>query len=160
MTKELLTKVIVTLACLALVVPAVLMAMGVLPISVYIVSSGSMSPTIASDSAVIVQKGVYAVGQVITYRTANGVVTHRLIEQRSDGSLVTKGDANQTADPGNVSPSSVIGGVIASPPLVGRALIFLRNPWGLASLVLAIIVVWLIFSTLATARERRQQASS
>jgi signal peptidase len=150
--------VIVTLACLALIVPAVLLATGVLPYSIYAVSSGSMSPSIPLDSAVIVQKGVYNVGQVITFQTRDGVVTHRLLERRSDGTLVTKGDANETTDPGTVSPSNVIGGVIAAPPMVGRALTYLRTPLGLATLVLAMVVLWLLSSTVSTMVENRAQA--
>lgn len=153
---RILANTLIALACLALIVPGLLVAFGVVPYRVYVVQTGSMSPTIPSDSAVIVHEGVYTVGQVITFNTVNGVVTHRLVERRSDGTLVTKGDANETVDPGTVSPSSVIGGVVAAPPLLGQALIYLKNPLGIVSVVLAIVVLWLLFSTVGTLVESRR----
>jgi signal peptidase len=150
---------LLALVCLALVVPAVLLVSGVLPYKVYVVHTGSMSPTIPSKSAVIVKKGVYRVGQVVSYQSSNGVVTHRLIKRSSDGMLVTKGDANRTADPGAVSPSKVIGGVVAAPRMLGYWLMYLKNPAGLASLLLTMICLWLIYST-STEYSNRQQAEA
>lgn len=138
------------LACVLLFLPTVLFAAGALPYRAYVVHTGSMSPTIPVNSVVIVQKGVFRVGQVITFNTSNGVVTHRLIERRPDGSLVTKGDANRTPDPGLLQRPNVIGGVIAAPPLIGYVLVYMKNPIGLASALLAIVVVWLAFSIAAS----------
>jgi signal peptidase len=132
------------------------MALGVLPYRVYVVHTGSMSPTIPVDSAVIVHQGVYRVGQVITFNTVNGVVTHRLVARRSDGTLVTQGDANKTPDPGQIPPSAVIGGVVAAPPLLGYLLTYMRNPLGLASAVAFLIVLWLVFSLAGTGLRKRQ----
>lgn len=144
---KLITNAVVALACLVLMVPAALVATGRLPLRIYVVRTGSMAPTIQPNSAVVVRAGVYKVGQAITFKTQDGLVTHRLVEQRPDGMLVTKGDANETADPGLTSPADVIGGVVASPPLLGRALVYLKNPVGLASIFLAIAVAWLLPST-------------
>ena len=146
------------LLCLAFVVPTVLLATGVLPYKLYIVHTGSMSPTIPPKSAVFVQDGVYHLGQVITFESVNGVVTHRLIKRNADGTLVTKGDANRTADPGTVSPSEVIGGVVMAPRMLGYWLAYLKNPAGLASLFLTIVCLWLIYSTTTGYAERQQRA--
>jgi len=137
----------VALACFVLIVPAALLSTGLIPLRIYVVRTGSMAPTIQPNSAVIVQEGVYKVGQAITFRTRDGAVTHRLVEQRADGLLVTKGDANDTIDPGTISPADVIGGVVAAPPLIGRALVYLKNPVGLVSVLLALAVAWLLPST-------------
>jgi signal peptidase len=146
------------LVCLALVVPAVLLASGKLSYKVYVVHTGSMSPTIPPKSAVIVKEGVYRVGQVITFRTANGVVTHRLIKQNADGTLVTKGDANRTVDPGApLQPSQVVGGVVAAPRMVGYWLWYLKSPIGMASFVVTIICLWLIYSLTTMYAKRAQQ---
>jgi signal peptidase len=143
--------------CLGLLIPATLMATGNARFKVFIVHTGSMSPTIPTNSAVIVERGVYRVGQVITFMTANGVVTHRLVAKQSDGTLVTKGDANATPDPGSLSPSAVIGGVVAAPPVVGWLLTYLKNPLGIASLVLAGFGLWLGRSLLSR-RTSQQRA--
>lgn len=142
--------------CIVLLVPAVLMVTGHARYKVFVVSTGSMRPSISPNSAVIVDRGVYKVGQTISFMTSNGIVTHRLVEQRSDGTLVTKGDANTTADPGTTLSGSVIGGVIAAVPLLGYLLIYLKNPMGIASLVLALVCAWVASSLIAQRRAQQQ----
>jgi signal peptidase len=149
--------ILAALICLAVVVPAVLLVTGVLPYRVFIVHTGSMSPTIPSKSAVIVKEGVFGIGQVISYRSANGVVTHRLVKRTTDGMLVTKGDANRTDDPGSVPSSAVVGGVVAAPRMLGYWLMYLKNPAGLASLFMTMVCLWLIYSTTAGYAKREQQ---
>lgn len=146
--------------CLALIVPAVFMAFGMGRFRIFVVSTGSMFPSITPNSAVIVERGVYKVGQTISFMTANGVVTHRLIERRSDGTLVTKGDANTTADPGYTSPRDVIGGVVVAPPLLGYLLVYLKSPWGVASVAVAMICLWMGGSVAAQYLERRRAAEA
>jgi signal peptidase I len=129
----------------ALVAGLVLLVSGVLPYKVYVVHTGSMSPTIPSRSAVIVREGDYGLGQVVSYRTDNGIVTHRLVG--ADGAkLRTKGDANRTADPSTISRAQVIGGVVAAPRMLGYWIVYFKNPAGLASLFLAVICAWLVYS--------------
>ena len=128
---RILKDTLLVLVCLALIVPAALLASGKLPYRVYIVHTGSMTPTIPSRSAVLVEKGTYHLGQVISFRTQNGVVTHRLIKRGADGTLVTKGDANRTPDPGSLRATQVIGGVLAAPRTLGYWLQYLKNPAGI-----------------------------
>jgi signal peptidase len=137
---------------IALIVGAVVLAAfaiivsGILPYRVYIVHTGSMEPTIFSRSAVLVQQHVYRVGQPISFYEQGGVITHRLVRVNADGTAVTKGDANQTADPWTIKISAIIGGVIASPPEAGYWLMYLKSPFGLASILLSAIVCWQLFS--------------
>ena len=149
---------LLVLVCLAAVVPAVLLVTGVLPYKILVVHTGSMTPTIPSRSAVFVREGTYRVGQVISFETPNGVVTHRLVARRSDGMLVTKGDANRTADPGLTSPARVIGGVIAAPRMLGYWLVYLKNPAGAASLLLTLVCLWLVYSITEDLAGRQQRA--
>jgi len=149
---------VLLLVCLALVVPAVLLFCGVLPYRVYVVRTGSMIPTIPPKSAVIVEKGVYRVGHVISFESPNGVVTHRLVKRQAGGTLVTKGDANRTVDPGSLPPSQVIGGVVGAPRMLGYWLMYFRNPAGLASLFMTIVCVWLIHSLTMGYTQRAKRA--
>ena len=149
---------LLVIVCLALVVPAVLLVAGKLPYEVYIVHTGSMTPTIPSKSAVLVKKGAYQLGQVISFRTQNGVVTHRLTKRDADGTLITKGDANRTVDAGSVRPSQIIGGVIAAPRMLGYWLQYLKNPAGLGSLFMIIICFWLTYSITVGLAARQQLA--
>ncbi|MBW4033160.1 MAG: signal peptidase I [Acidobacteria bacterium] len=119
---------------------------GMLPYRVYIVHTGSMAPTITPRSAVIVREHVYHVGQTISFYEQGGVITHRLIRINADGTAVTQGDANSTPDPWRIKTSAIIGGVVASPPELGYWLMYLKNPFGLASVLVSILVCWQLLS--------------
>ena len=110
----------------------------------YAVQTGSMTPAIPSKSLVVVEPGRYQVGQPIVFRQHGGIVTHRLVGINADGSLVTKGDANRTPDPSSVSPSDVVGGVIAAPKYLGYWLMYLKSPLGFASFVVNILLIYQI----------------
>jgi signal peptidase len=118
---------------------------GALPYRMFVVHTGSMEPTLHSTSAVIVRVGDYHVGQPIAFHEQGGVITHRLVRVNADGTIDTKGDANATEDPWHVPASAIIGEVVANPPALGYWLIYFRNPLGLASTLLAVIVCWQIW---------------
>jgi signal peptidase len=153
---RLLKNLLLVLVCLAVLVPAALLVSGKLPYEVFIVHTGSMTPKIPSRSAVIVKKGVYHLGQVISFETPSGVVTHRLIKRTAADTLVTKGDANKTADPWTTTPAQVIGGVVAAPRMLGYWLQYLKDPAGLASLLMLIVCFWLIYSITVAIAQRSQ----
>lgn len=96
----------VCLAVLMLGVPAVL------HLQRYVITGGSMEPTISKGSVVfdrVVPVSDLRVGDVITFRPPEGLsqVTHRIVARSRDdaGQLVfkTRGDANQYVDPWAVS---------------------------------------------------------
>ena len=137
--------------CVLIVVPLVLLATLLViaaresPYKLYMVHNGSMSPTIPSGSAIIVWKGVYQLGQVITFTENGQKVTHRLISINAQGLTTTKGDANATNDPWHVPEKQIIGGVVMAPRYLGYVITFITNPWGLGSIVLVILVIWMIW---------------
>lgn len=144
-------KLIAALATLLLVACGVgILASGVLPYRVYVVHTGSMSPTIPSTSAVLVHVGDYRVGQPISFEEQGGVITHRLMRINPDGTIDTKGDANATGDPWHVPTSAIIGGVVAHPMGLGYWLVFFKNPLGLASVFLSVLVCWQIWGFTST----------
>lgn len=124
----------------------VLALSGLLPYKIYAVQTGSMSPTILPTSAVIVKPGVYRIGQPVSFYEQGGVITHRLVAIHPDGTTDTKGDANATIDPWHVSTKAIIGEVVASQPHLGYWLVYLRNPLGLLSILIAVVLCWQIWS--------------
>lgn len=115
----------------------------------YIVDSGSMRPTIPIGSAVIVDKSPVHVGEVITFhRLADGaLVTHRLIEIKQDGTLVTKGDANNAPDLGSIPRGNVVGHVVAAPRDVGSVIHMLfHTPLGYGLDAMILLVMTLLLS--------------
>jgi signal peptidase I len=132
---------------------------GVLPYRVFVVHTGSMSPTIPSTSAVIVRLGDYKVGQPISYYEQGGVITHRLEAINADGTITTKGDANTSEDPWHPRTSAIIGGVVASPAHLGYWLVYFKNPLGLGSILLAALTCWLIWSLVEQVTPAEQDAT-
>jgi signal peptidase len=117
------------------------------PYALYAVRTGSMTPTITPRSAVLVHEGDSHVGQTVSFRHDGGVITHRLVDTKDDGTVVTKGDANETPDPFIVHRSDIIGGVVAAPPALGYWLVFLKDPAGAGSLVLGLVAIRLLWSS-------------
>ncbi len=138
------TALLATLLVAAVAVVAIVS--GAVPYKIYVVHTNSMTPTIPSKSAVVVEDGVYHVGQPVAYRKGTGVVTHRLMSVGPDGTITTKGDANRTADPWHVPLRSIIGGVVAAPHLVGWGIVYMQQTLGWASLLLALACIGLIWS--------------
>jgi len=130
---------------LLLLATFVVLATGAIPYKVYVINTGSMTPTIPPGSAVIVHEGHYRIGQVVTFGENGLTVTHRLVSINAQGLTTTKGDANATADPWHVPKSQIVGGVVAAPRYVGYWITYLKSPLGLGSIVLIIIVLWQVW---------------
>ena len=145
--KKKVRQVLFWIAALALIgTPVLLVTTDTLPYRAYVVQTGSMAPTIPPQSLVIVEAGAYLVGQVVTFHRQGTLTTHRLMAVNDDGTLTTKGDANETVDPFTVHPADVIGGVVASPPKLGFWIVYVQNPLTLGSLVVCGLSLWLVFS--------------
>lgn len=145
--------------CLVVVLATILVLhkTGNLPYNMYIVHTGSMEPTIPSGSAVLVHEGPAERGDVILFEVHHENTMHRWVKTRSDGLVITKGDANRTADPWRVPKGHIIGPVIAVMPKLGFGAYVLRTPFGLVAIVCAVICLWQMLKIgLEMLRERRQ----
>ncbi|TFD25605.1 signal peptidase I [Cryobacterium sp. TMS1-13-1] len=139
--------VILLLVLAAVLTPVALVATGALPYRAYVVRTGSMSPAILPASVVLVEADQYEVGQVIAFRRADERTTHRLVAINDDGTVTTKGDANDTIDPFTVPAADVIGGVIAFVPRLGYLVVYLQNPLVLGSLITCVLSMWYVGSS-------------
>jgi signal peptidase I len=124
---------------------------------VYAVQTGSMTPTIPAKSLVVVEAGHYKMGEPITFRVGNGVVTHRLVADNGDGTFSTKGDANNVADLTPVAARDIIGGVVAYQPELGFWWLYATRPVGAASIAVSLLLLYLIWS-LFTATSKPEPA--
>lgn len=107
-----ITFLLVAVVAVLLVLFFIPQCMGYQP---YNIETASMTPKYPVGSMIYVKSTPLEdlnVGDVITYRTSSEggwIVTHRLSQiDRETGTLVTKGDANNTED-GSISYTSVIG---------------------------------------------------
>lgn len=82
-------------------------------VEIYTVKTGSMEDKIhVGDYILIYRKSSYNVGDVVTFTTDGGYVTHRIIKKEGR-TITTKGDANNTVDD-VIKESIIVGKVIMS----------------------------------------------
>lgn len=94
-----------------------------------VVLSGSMEPTFSQGDLIIVrQTDTFATGDVVVFQEGNTLVVHRIVEV-GQGTVTTKGDANNAVDQ-PVEVSSVKGTVLFWIPYAGRIVTFLKSPVG------------------------------
>ena len=124
-----------------------------------VVLTGSMSGTIEPDDLIVTKQQLsYAVGDVITFQSGAATVTHRIVALEPGG-YRTRGDANNTDDPGAaVTEGDVIGRVVWVIPHIGAVIRFVSSPAGLLCLLL--ITVLLIESPTLIRRLRLERGKS
>ena len=93
------------------------------------ITTNSMYPAIAPGSIIIsAPEESYAKGDIITYKEINRktdletgkAITHRIISENKDEKIfVTKGDANEQPDPGNIKNEQILGKVYFTIPYIG-----------------------------------------
>ena len=137
------------LAAVAVLVVGGTVAMWQQGYHVYAVRTGSMEPTYPTGSVVVTAPvdELPATGEVVTFVTSGGPVTHRVVGAVPDG-LETKGDANKARDPWTVPQRNVVGEVVGGVRGVGYLLVFFQQPSGVPSLVLlalSVLFAWSLF---------------
>ena len=103
-------------------------------IEIYNVKTGSMEAKIhVGDYILIYKKSDYNVGDVVTYTSNNGFITHRIIKKDGD-KVVTKGDANNTEDE-TISAKIIVGKVVMSGGILN---IVIKYKYVLSGIVLSL----------------------
>ena len=115
----------------------------------YNVESDSMSPALHRGDLVIdvptTPTTVYQVGDIVTFHPTPGyTTTHRVAAVDSEG-ITTKGDANLSADVGQIVRENIVGRVVAAVPFGGFVASFFRQPLGIAALLLAIVAIYVLW---------------
>ncbi len=113
-------------------------------IKTYVIISGSMEPNYNIGDIVIAQETNskdIKVGDVISFREGENVVTHRITRKITEGNnrfFKTRGDNNNTEDRWDVSLNSIEGKVIGKIPAIGKITLMLQDK-------VAILFVILVF---------------
>lgn len=103
------------------------------------VLTGSMEPEIKVGSLVVVKETPIKelnVEDIITYKTKSSLVTHRIVKINENGSLITKGDANNTYDVGEIKEDQLQGKVILRLNRLGTIMLKLKQ-----NIILVILVL-------------------
>ncbi|PIP62189.1 signal peptidase I, partial [Candidatus Roizmanbacteria bacterium CG22_combo_CG10-13_8_21_14_all_38_20] len=102
--------------------------------------SGSMQPAIHEGSLILTEKkDIYSIGDVIAYKLDKEVVTHRIFAYHNTASgerYITKGDANNVADPNPVNYPNILGRQIKQIPWLGYLVSFTKQPLGFILLII------------------------
>lgn len=118
-------------------------------IKTYSIISGSMEPTIHTGDIVIAKetnKENLQIGDIISFRLGQSVVTHRIIgiEETENGEVyTTKGDKNNTEDKVEIKINLIEGKVIGRIPFMGKIAKLLH---GNISIIVIILMVYIYYS--------------
>lgn len=156
----------ITLALVTVTLLVVAVAMGTAwhrGYRLYVIHTGSMTPALKPGDVVFdkpshlgdavldrpVPNAAIKPGEIVTFiaDSHGSLVTHRIVSV-TNGVIVTKGDANATNDPWNLTASQVVGQQITTLPRVGYLLVYLKQPLGIASVLVSIIglaLLWQLF---------------
>lgn len=113
----------------------------------YIVLTGnSMSPRFRKGDLVITRRAsIYRVGDIVAYRHPQvGYVFHRIVEVDAEGRFVLQGDHNAWRDAYHPKPDEVVGRLVGHIRGGGTVLLWLRQPWVLASLTALLVWVFVL----------------
>ena len=115
--------------CLTLIL---LMILGIGPFKIIGIETPSMTPNINVGDAVIINKKVNTnklkEKDVVAYKNKdNVIVVHRIININSDGTYITKGDYNNSADSDYVNKNQIVGKVILKIPYIAYPAIVFRG---------------------------------
>lgn len=141
---EKIGKIIYTVLLVIVIVFATIVIISAIPFPngsrMFVVKSGSMSPTINSGDLIFSKKQTnYQVGEIVTYvpkvESKNiETITHRIIEEK-DGNFITKGDANSSADTESVTPKQIKGKYLFRVPFFGYVVGFAKTTPGVIFLI-------------------------
>ena len=112
----------------------------------FVVTGGSMEPTIHKGSLVIdqpVTADKLKLGDVITYDRADQTTTHRIVgvEGSANGTLFsTKGDANTVGDPEPMTFPGRVGLVKVAVPGLGFVVAWMQYIWRMGATLVAAII--------------------
>ena len=160
MARKICNIVRIILLAIIIFVAVLLVAPKVLGFESMVVLSGSMEPEIAVGSMVYVKSVDFEdieVGDVISFKLSDGtMVTHRVAAINPDGTLTTKGDANDTADNSPVKEKQLVGMVKGHLPFVGQLSSFIKSSLGIASLC-AVAIVVILLSVLPSLTDKEEK---
>lgn len=119
-------------------------------ISTYVISTGSMEPTISTGSVVFTtQQDTYEIGDIVAFESPTNsdiTVIHRISDIQNN-EYITKGDNNDSADNWSISKENIKGKMIWEIPFLGNVIEWMKTPIGFAillgipSLLIAIIQI-------------------
>lgn len=179
MPKKIVLNIINGLSCIAIAAAVFILLIvvmtksgdvpNIMGYSAFRVLTGSMEPTIQTDSFILVKRvdaSEIQTGDIISYFSRDpayegAVNTHRVVAVETEGdkwSFVTKGDANQVQDTYLTTSDDLIGKVIFSSYRLGVIIRLLANPLIFIPLILIPLFGILLYNLIKAIRITREIA--
>jgi signal peptidase I len=113
--------------------------------SVFEIATGSMEPAISKNDIIVTKKSdIYEINDIITFAKEKDYITHRIIS-KNNGTYITKGDANNTADD-PIEDDVIIGKIIKIYPNLGIWKEVFNNPKILVIIFVTLVIFDIAFS--------------
>ncbi len=143
--KKIVSKVFLIIVIIAVLINVLsIFNLSFFGIRVYRVASGSMEPHLKIGNTILIKKSSrFKVGDVVTYKSDNEYVTHRIVSIDKD-QIITKGDANNTEDK-PITKKDIVGKLIYKFWIFGFINYLLLQPftWVLLFIVGLIITIFI-----------------
>ena len=126
---KIIQNILVAAAIILLVIAVVCILCRIKPC---IVMSGSMEPDITTGSICFIncRDKVPEAGDIICYKKGELSITHRVVTITDEG-YVTKGDNNESNDPGTIKQNQIKGTYLFMIPYIGYVVDFMRSSRGI-----------------------------
>lgn len=162
--KKPLNAVSETLIWLCIILCVSLIALKMFGVRLYVVSTGSMSPTIPAGSICVVDTNTpfesILPGDVISFSVgADQAVTHRAVKADSGG-IITKGDANNTEDAAAVTKDNYIGKTVLWVKNIGFIIKAMQSVYGKIIIGAVFLILLISFQTTNTTGSEQETAEN
>ena len=147
--------IIVIIACWYAIIVKMILKVDVPMVGGYsalVVLSGSMEPTIMTGEVIVIHsQSDYEIKDILTYRDSGVLVTHRIVD-KTETTYTTRGDANNVDDP-PIKKSQAVGKTIFHIPYLGKVILFVQSPIGLASVLAVLVGLKVMYSLIRSKQE-------
>lgn len=116
----------------------------------YIITTESMKPHINSGDVVLIKKVKeknLKVGEVVSFKQDDGIITHRIIEvtknEQGKTEYVTKGDNNNVEDERKIRPEEILGRKVLRIPSFGKVIMVLQDEVYIILIIILILLIYL-----------------
>ncbi|HEU0073632.1 MAG TPA: signal peptidase I [Dehalococcoidia bacterium] len=106
------------------------------PAGYLIVAGHSMEPNLYTGDLVVTrQRDTYQIGEVVAYRTDEGIVIHRIVGGNGRDGFILQGDNKETIDPWTPTQSEIVGSQWLYAAGAGDFVLSLRQPFTFSLLI-------------------------
>lgn len=120
-----------------------------------------MEPTYNKNDVVFVTKrNQYNIGDVITYKKDEEIITHRIVEienNENEKIFITKGDNNNIEDNYEITDDQIFGKVFFHIKEVGNIVNYIKSRKGFINIIILIIIFFLIKNKIDSKKINRKE---